>query len=142
MNLVAYMMRPTIDSPSDVQYQVGATGNSIVWHPRSYAPDSYSITRNATSAASGAWTGTDVVISIDGLAVGHYVYLITVVDWAGHTATDTVVVTVTAVPSWIPGIDNMTLLIIAAAAGLLIVGAVVCRKRGGSAPPPKKTKSK
>ncbi|NHJ13405.1 MAG: hypothetical protein EAX95_06990 [Candidatus Thorarchaeota archaeon] len=139
-NEIAFMMRPTVDSPADVTYIGGATGNTIVWSPASYHPYQYEILQNGSSVASGNWNETQVSINVDGLAAGVYAYQVIVYDFTGNSAFDTVLVTVTP---GLFGIDMM--IIIAAVAGvvvLVIVLAVVLRKRSGSAKPKPKPKKK
>jgi hypothetical protein len=136
-NEIAFMLRPTIDHPSDVGYEEGTTGYSIEWTPSSEMPWSYSIERESTTVDSGSWNGGPLSISIDGLANGTYVYEITVYDNVGYSASDSVTVNVTAVPPTTPTtgpgapLDLTTLLIIAAAAGvvIIIVLVVVMRKK-------------
>lgn len=97
---------PTVDSPADIIYYAGETGNQIVWNPNDLLPDSYSITRNGTAVASGSWTGGSITQSIDGLAVGIYLFVLTVYDTSGNSVSDTVQVTVK--PSDIIVLDAMT----------------------------------
>ncbi len=94
MNEVSFMMRPTIDSPSDFSYEAGSTGHSITWNPSSYSPASYAVDVNGTPEVSGDWTGTSTTYSVDGLDLGVYVVTLTVTDKNGETASDSVTVTV------------------------------------------------
>ncbi len=88
---------PTIDSPTDVFYEVENTGNVITWHPDDFNPISYQIIRDGTSIQTGNWNSSSEVISInvDGLALGTYNYTLRVDDIAGNWANDTVFVFVT-----------------------------------------------
>ncbi len=92
---------PSIDSPSDVEYSEDTTGHSIVWSPSDAHPASYEVYRNGTIVESGAWTGDNITVNIDGLGVGAYNYTLVVYDESGNHASDTVIVTVvdTTVPS-------------------------------------------
>lgn len=94
---------PTIDSPSDITYELGDTGNDLTWNPHSHRPDSYNVTRDSLSYESGDWDGSAITISIDGFAVGDHVFEITVCDLVGLTASDAVTVTVedTTAPDWV-----------------------------------------
>ncbi|MFX0206349.1 MAG: DUF2341 domain-containing protein, partial [Candidatus Hodarchaeota archaeon] len=73
---------PTIDSPSDVFYEVGATGNTISWTPTDDDPSSYNITRDGSLVRDRAWnmSGETITIGVDGLSAGTYVYRCTVYD--------------------------------------------------------------
>ena len=54
---------PTITSPADIGYELGAVGNSISWTATDLAPNLYTITNNTVEVASGAWTsGTPITI--------------------------------------------------------------------------------
>jgi hypothetical protein len=140
MNEIALMLRPTIDSPTDVEYIEGTTGHNIVWHPTSYLPSEYIIERNSTPVAHNPWTGSAISINIDGLANGTYVFEITVSDRVGYTAVDEVILTVTEVPitttttttgGGLP-IDPTILIVIVAAAGVIviIIIIIILKKRG------------
>ncbi|MHA2024929.1 MAG: hypothetical protein ACW98U_03415 [Candidatus Thorarchaeota archaeon] len=139
-NEIAFMLQPSIDHPADVEYEEGATGNSIVWTPSSHTPWNYVIKRDSVTVESGGWNGGSLSIIIDGLANGTYVYEITVFDNVGYSASDSVNVIVTEAPPTTPTtpttgpgvpLDPTTLLIIAAAAGvvIVIVLVVVMRKK-------------
>ena len=86
---------PTVDSPSDITYEEGVTGNDILWTPLDAHPITYEITKDAAPEDSGAWDGTPISIDIDGLTPGVYVYILTVYDIGGLSISDTVTVTVT-----------------------------------------------
>ena len=51
-NEIAFMLRPTIDSPSDFNFTTGTTGNEVVWHGDSYSPNHYEILQNERKEAS------------------------------------------------------------------------------------------
>ena len=89
----------TVNSPSDMSYIVGATGKQISWTPQgvgTLSTFSYEITRNGTSLETGSWTsGTAISISVEGLALGSYEYVITLTA-DDISIQDTVVVNVTA----------------------------------------------
>jgi len=86
---------PTVDSPSDITYEEGVTGNDILWTPLDAHPLAYEITKDVAPEDSGAWDGTPISIDIDGLTPGVYVYILTVYDIGGLSISDTVTVTVT-----------------------------------------------
>lgn len=137
LNEIAYMLRPTIDEPADVEYVEGTTGHSIVWHPHSVYPAEYLIERDGGLVEHEPWVEDTVAIGIDGLATGTYVFVIAVSDRAGYTTIDEVIVTVTEVPTSptptttptgppLPPLDPTLLLIIgAAAAGVIIIMLVM-----------------
>ena len=138
---------PTLDSPSDITIYVGSYA-SIVWTGTDEHPDAYEVAMNSTAMESGPWGGGTIVFSLDGLDVGHYEFTLTVRDAAGKTATDTVRVTVVALPPSVPpgqqttttttpagGFEPMTLAMVAAG-GVVVVavigGALYVRKRRSS----------
>ncbi|MFX0207343.1 MAG: fibronectin type III domain-containing protein, partial [Candidatus Hodarchaeota archaeon] len=89
---------PTINFPSDISYEEGATGQSITWTPLDDDPASYNITRDCSLLRDRAWnmSGETITIGVDGLIEGTYVYRCTVYDSAGQNAFDEVTVTVLA----------------------------------------------
>lgn len=97
---------PTIDSPPDISYDEGATGYSITWDPSDANPVSYVIYKDGVPVKSGAWNSSSetISISVDGLAVGSYTYVLEVTDIGFLTASDTVLVIVS--DGTLPTIDN------------------------------------
>lgn len=90
---------PVLDSPSDVSYAFGVTGNWINWTATDYLPMNYTVYRNGTDIANGTWlSSVPINISVDGLAVGVYNYTISVNDTSNNLDSDEVIVTVTGDP--------------------------------------------
>ena len=87
---------PTLDTPSDIEYNESTTGHSIEWHPSDLHPASYTIYHNSLGLRSGIWNSTaeSILVSVDGLAAGTHNYTVVVIDAAGNAAIDTVFVTV------------------------------------------------
>lgn len=83
---------PTIDHPANVQYEEDATGNEVVWNPHSYDPSKFTIWRNDTVISSGAWDGSELVVTVDGLDAATYNYTIQVNNTISQSAIDTVFV--------------------------------------------------
>ncbi|RLI54506.1 MAG: hypothetical protein DRO87_10070 [Candidatus Thorarchaeota archaeon] len=132
MNEIAYLLRVTIDEPSDIGYVEGATGNDILWHPHSIYPADYTIRRNGTIVQHGPWSGNAITFSVDGLDNGTYVFVISVNDRVGYSATDEVIVTVEAASTSTPvqpPTDPTMLIIIAAAAGVALVVILILWKK-------------
>jgi parallel beta-helix repeat protein len=127
---------PTIDSPPDMTYTFGETGNSIVWTPTDAYPSSFLVTLNGSVYTEGSWGGSRVVVNVDGLSVGPHVFSITVRDGSGNTATDSVTVTVLATTGAVtppPPLDmGLVLLVVGAAAAAVVVVVVIIllRRRG------------
>ena len=143
-NEIAFMLRPTIDSPSDFNFTAGTTGNEVVWHGDSYSPDHYEIIQNGSLVASGVWNGAGIALGLDEVEAGVYEYQITVYDITGNSAMDTVIILVLPVDI-LGGIDPMLLLGIGIVAVLaIVVVAIVLRRRGagGGKPKPKKRTTK
>lgn len=92
MITVSTSIAPVLDSPNDVTYEEDMTGMNITWHPEDLYPKSYSITRDGTVVKTGLWTGASIGVSVEGLVVGSYTYVITICDAAGNSGTDSVLV--------------------------------------------------
>ena len=86
---------PTLNSPPDLSYVVGSTGNNITWIAYSQHPSSYKLFRNGTELLSENWDGNTILVDVDGLDIGTYNYSIVVYDIYGLSAIDTVFVSVT-----------------------------------------------
>ncbi len=86
---------PSINSPANVNYQEGDTGNSITWTATDDNPTIYIVTRGNTQVASGSWSsGSPITMIVDGLSLGTYTYTCTVTDGDGQMDSDSVTVTV------------------------------------------------
>ncbi len=109
LNEIAFIMRPTIDSPSDATIELGVSGETIEWNPASYNPWTYSIERETVEVESGTWNGDAISYEIDESSPGVYTFEITVHDGAGYSASDIVVITVedTTAPTITFNPDNM-----------------------------------
>ncbi len=89
---------PTIDSPSDISYEVGETSNTITWNPSDDYPVSYQILMDGSEIKSGPWNSSleTISVSVDGHSEGMYNYTAIVTDMGDNTANDTVWVNVTS----------------------------------------------
>ncbi|MBD3405232.1 MAG: hypothetical protein GF411_03735 [Candidatus Lokiarchaeota archaeon] len=85
---------PTLNQPQDISYELGETGNSILWIAYDLHLDSYVVHRNNTLIDSNTTDGTNITINVDGLDIGSYNYTITVNDTMGKVSVDTVFVEV------------------------------------------------
>jgi hypothetical protein len=101
---------PALNSPSDINYDLGATGNNIIWtvtdtYFGAPATRTYAVTRGGSPVASGTWTsGSPFSINVDGLGPGSYSYNCSIADGYGGTDWDEVIVTVAANAP--PGINS------------------------------------
>jgi len=87
---------PVVNSPDDITIIQGTTGRDLVWTPTDNHPSSFTITRNGTIIMTGTWTSNEsLVVDLDGLTTGVFVYTIVLSDQAGNIVTDTVLVHVT-----------------------------------------------
>lgn len=101
---------PNINSPEDITYDEGDTGNTIKWFANDSIPERYSIEKNSGEIQSEDWTSdTQISINVDGLSHGVYNYTIIIWDQAGHFSSDTVIVTVKEHPyvTWPNEIQNL-----------------------------------
>ena len=90
---------PVLDSPDDVEFTVGESGNNIDWDPTDNRPASYEVFVDTISTYTGLWNSSSehIVIDLDDLAVGTYNYTCVVYDDAGNIHSDRVIVTVNEV---------------------------------------------
>ncbi len=109
MNEIAFMLKPTVDSPYDMVIESGTSNQKITWTPSSYNPMRYTIDCNFVEAASFNWDGGPISILLDGYAPGTYTFELTVYDGAGEIATDTVIAIVqdTTDPAFVDSPDNL-----------------------------------
>lgn len=132
VNEIAFMYfeRPTIDSPADVTYTVGDTGNEIVWTPNAPAgPWRYILRVNGSVEVSNTWNGAPIAVDVDGVNVSVTTYQMTVFDALGYSVSDTVLLNVTAYAPP-PPLDPMVLIAIGIGAVVVIAIIVILSKRG------------
>ncbi len=123
---------PTIDSPADDIIIVGTVGNYITWTPEDDYPESYEVAKDGAVVEAGAWAGSKIAFSIDGLDVGNYNFTLTVYDGAGHSASDSVVVRVYPYGGYIPPtFDIVPWLVVGAVVGVVAVVVVLYFRRRG-----------
>ena len=126
INEIAYMMRPTIDHPVDIEFEEGETGYDIIWTPQSDLPARYRIFINGSEVVDQAWLGGQISYNLDALTNGTYIFEVLVYDNNGYTVWDEVQVHVLIPPSTTTsGGELPIVLIIAAAAGVVIVIVVI-----------------
>ncbi|MHA2425685.1 MAG: hypothetical protein ACXAEF_12920 [Candidatus Thorarchaeota archaeon] len=100
-NQIAFLMRPTIDSPANLVIELGSNGETLTWTPNSDRPFSYTIERDTVEIANTVWDGGPISVLLDGYGLGDYIFVIVVYDTAGLGASDIVIVSVedTTVPA-------------------------------------------
>jgi parallel beta-helix repeat protein len=130
INVILDDVNPIVDSPADITYEVGTTGNVIVWSVSDDYPATFIVFTNDSTIAQGDWAGARISVSVDGLAVGEYRFQLTVTDGSGNTAEDFVNVIVTAIvpeaPPPPPPIDlGFIGLVIATIGGMAVVIVVI-----------------
>ncbi|MDF1541116.1 MAG: NosD domain-containing protein, partial [Candidatus Thorarchaeota archaeon] len=129
---------PTIDSPADITYTEGTTGNVIIWTPSDAHPDFFEVTANGSVLVSGSWGGARIVLNVDGLQPGTHNFALTVTDGSGNEVSDTVRVIVLAIVGETtppPPLDLGPILIMVGVAGAVVVVIVVIyfiKKRGSA----------
>lgn len=87
---------PYINHPTDVVMAEGELGSIIVWNGSDVHPDQYEITLDGVLFSSGQWNSSSeyLNVSLDGLAMGTYVFIVTLYDELGNSVQDTVLVDV------------------------------------------------
>lgn len=87
---------PEINSPEDLTYEVGSTGNTITWETVELNPYQFTITRNGVNiVVKEPWIDPLITISVDSLDVGIYSYICTIYETLGNFTSDNVFVFVT-----------------------------------------------
>ena len=97
-------LSPAIEDLLDIEYETGTTGNWIVWNATEVFPSSFVVMRNGSIVSSGMWNGSEIRISIDGLALGIFNYSLFLNDTSGNAESDSVFVFV--VDTTVPTISN------------------------------------
>ncbi|MBD3157534.1 MAG: hypothetical protein GF309_01985 [Candidatus Lokiarchaeota archaeon] len=95
---------PSIDSPGDLEYELGNATHSITWHPSDAHLASCEVLRNESLVYSSTGVSSEITIDLDGLNPGIYNYTLIVYDTSGNAGSDSVIVTVTDTTS--PTIDH------------------------------------
>ncbi|MFW9779945.1 MAG: hypothetical protein ACFFE8_13900 [Candidatus Heimdallarchaeota archaeon] len=85
---------PVLTQPDDVLYEERTTNHTITWKAFDLHPSSFLVRREGIEVVGGRWDGSSIVISVDNLPIGSYKYTCIVYDQAGHTANDSITVTV------------------------------------------------
>jgi len=86
---------PSLDSPSDVEFTEGQTGNFVNWTASDEEPDAWELLIDGSSNETGTWSsGGEISFNVDRLEVGSHNLTLLVEDQSGNIATDTVIVTV------------------------------------------------
>jgi parallel beta-helix repeat protein len=102
---------PTINSPSDISFELGETGYEIVWNGFDLNPQAYEIFVDETFLYWRPWNSSSesMVVDLDGISVGAYNYTINAIAIGGN-ATDSVIITVTpdVTPPTIDNPDDVT----------------------------------
>ncbi|MHA2031572.1 MAG: hypothetical protein ACW99Q_19520, partial [Candidatus Kariarchaeaceae archaeon] len=109
--LVTDDVPPVVDSPADIFYSEGQTGNEIVWTVSDLSPGVFDVTKDGIIYNStNSWVSGPIIVNVDTLLKGVYVFNITVFDDSGSSVSDIVLVTVTDIISPIvSGLSNVTL---------------------------------
>lgn len=128
---------PTLVGPAD--FTTSGTVK-VRWNASDLYPASWKLHVNGTQRDSGTWTGNHVDVSVSSLDPGVYNFTLSVTDESGNTATDTVIVTVTAAGLF--GFDTTTVIVIGLGLLLLIIiiAAVLSRRKSSKKPAPKPKK--
>lgn len=113
------LVPPSIDHPSDVEFDVGTEGNNITWNPKDAHPESYEVYQNGTLVESGTWNGSNIIIDLDHLQAGIYNITLVVYDEGGNSVQDTAIVVV------ITHINEYVLGAIAIATSVIIISIIL-----------------
>ena len=88
---------PDLNSPDDINYELGSTSNEITWIVGNQSLAMYNVTLDGSLYVPDTqWSEEIIMVNIDGLETGEHIFIIYVYNYFGTLASDTVVVTVTA----------------------------------------------
>jgi hypothetical protein len=118
MNEIAFMLRPFIDHPSNIQFEGGSTGHTITWHPTSWSPAEYIVVVDGETAQTGAWSGGSIAFNVDALLPGSHQVTLEVSDSVGSETEDSV--TVLVEDTTLPTINSPANVTIAAGAAVSV----------------------
>jgi hypothetical protein len=92
---------PVTSTPADQTFDEGTTDRTIVWDPGDPRPNSYDVLLDGVSVMSGPWNSSaeTITVSLDGLTAGVYNYTCVLYDDADNSFSDTVIITVNALPT-------------------------------------------
>ncbi|MFX0205599.1 MAG: hypothetical protein ACFFDT_06395 [Candidatus Hodarchaeota archaeon] len=130
LNEIGYMMRPSINDPTDITYEEDSTDHNITWSPTSWSPYEYTVDINGTVAENESWNGSDIVFDADGLDPGIHAVRITVSDTLGFSVSDIVQVNVTEKPDLPFELDQTTILIVGGVLSLILIFIILRKVRG------------
>ncbi|MFX1283054.1 MAG: hypothetical protein ACFFB5_05330 [Promethearchaeota archaeon] len=85
---------PLIRIPANIIYSEGTTGHAILWEIIEANPLNYSVYCNGALITSGTDLSLNFTLSVDGLTLGSYEYVILVYDESGMSHTSSCYVTV------------------------------------------------
>jgi hypothetical protein len=108
-----------VSTPSDISYLVGASGNSLNWTATELYPNQYQLWIDGVLDSSGAWDGSTISVSVDGLDAGAHNCTIVLIDQSDNSVSDTAIVTVT------PEISSLLIIAIVAAVGVVAVVIII-----------------
>ncbi|MCE7748963.1 MAG: hypothetical protein GPJ51_11235 [Candidatus Heimdallarchaeota archaeon] len=86
---------PMISNSGNIQFNEGETGNIITWNLYDKYPGNYTLKRNGIEEITGTWiNGTPIIVVLDGLSAGTFIYEIEAYDQYLNLATSQVIVEV------------------------------------------------
>lgn len=93
-----------LSSPDDQTFYEGSSGKSITWTSSSGYIRFYQLYLNSSFQSGGSWTGGPVVVNLNGLTPGYYIYNLVLTSYFASSASDTVEITILEVTT--PTIDS------------------------------------
>ena len=92
-------MGPSVNTPADIVYEIGSTGNNFTWSPYDVNPNSYVVYLDGAILYSGLWNNTaeEIFINVDVFAVGVYNFTLYLEDATGKSQIDTIFISVTEI---------------------------------------------
>ncbi|MHA2025787.1 MAG: right-handed parallel beta-helix repeat-containing protein [Candidatus Thorarchaeota archaeon] len=85
---------PLLLDEYDTAIDVETSGNRLIWTARDEFPQRYTIDRDGAQIYAAFWNGDDIIVDLDPVPVGSYIYVLRVFDGAGNSASDQVFVSV------------------------------------------------
>ncbi len=87
---------PTINSPSDVIFELGSSGANVTWTPRDEFPYKYTIHKDGILFKTLHWDGEEIEIQIIGAQSGQHNFTLFVYDASENVVNDTVIANIMA----------------------------------------------
>jgi parallel beta-helix repeat protein len=111
-HIVNYDLYPSksldLNASSSIDYEVGDTGNIMLWPAQALNPSHYMVYANDSLLYSMQWDGTNIEANLDNLPAGYHDIMVIAYHVSGHSLNATAIaeVTDTTGPVWVTAPSN------------------------------------